>query len=423
MLSDPDTAQFLLSSSRVGTDAPLGSQSRPSTLSEDNGELLAGFRMDSSALIETRTTALAGSRTLEAARKLFRPPTDDDAGGGDDDEALPEPDDDVTAALPEDTTNPGPGTDTDAPPSSQPRQPPAYITRLKGAINDYTDGHFAFMNSFVHLFITGAVPFIGIPPLPFLTHLLYLCDRRFAQCMKFVFCAFDTHRRRKICAVVAASVNADPVVVREMNELVSEPDFDSRLDASVRDSTTSDARALNAKLQSMLKLGLEDVEYTQGARSGKLIQMKAQQFYCGQNLLFVTIAPYPEGSALMLKIALGKPDSPLATDAEALAAFKIPDKRARSDLASLDPAATVIHFKRLMHVVYHHLLKILPSGMLHAPKPFSSAEREAGLWGKPVCASSVDEEQVCFLSLTGLYVLSVVIVAANDGIKSSPSTG
>ena len=114
-------------------------------------------------------------------------------------------------------------------------------TNLQAPINEFTNR--IFVNAFPYHFLLG----IGdgektSDSLP--GHLLLWHDQRFATHDRFIFYSYDLLRRWAVARGVSCRVKGDRSSVEQFSELVSEPDFDKKLEAAIEKPNAAESSRL-----------------------------------------------------------------------------------------------------------------------------------------------------------------------------------
>ena len=230
-------------------------------------------------------------------------------------------------------------------------------------VNEFTGN--VILNGFPYLFLHGT----GAPRGPddsSTRRLLLWHDNRFAIDQRFVFYLYNMKQRWAAAQGVSAKVKSDRSAIESFNELISEQNFESRLQNAVHHPMSPDARRLMSCVQPLLSASGQRVPFGPAERSSTIARMCALVHFAGLPLWFWTISPSDVDNLLALRIA-GVQFPPM------------PGLQARAQAIAHNPVAAARAFHELINSLLTNFFG-LASESSHQRKsasPFSSDVRRS----------------------------------------------
>jgi len=295
------------------------------------------------------------------------------------------------------------------------------VAREREPVNEYTENDKLLYGAYWFDFLLKkGIRNVGSQTVQARRQVLLQFTNRFARNHELVFLLANQAQRHGHASGVAASIKSDKASFAKFAALVTDQDFQARLETAIANPTGQEAKTIMAEVSPWLVKSSKYVLFSTVARNHDVTKLMNIQRNCGTPSIFATISPDDSHHPLFIRFTIGtiKPNAFPATDEghalpEALqnghAAFtgkhgeeggamefmiKLDNTSLGRRLAS-NPVAAAEVYNRMLSAVWTILLGIAPShqGGRGSKKSEACESRPRGLFGPMRAAFGATEEQ------------------------------
>ncbi len=287
------------------------------------------------------------------------------------------------------------GTSGPGPPNPTVRAAAALLSKRDSTpVNDVLDSTETFYDAFPDLFLFGkGGPHNGAPSIPWSSHCLNQWDNRAAECIPFLFTAWDVWKRHQSMYGASAHIRDSPGNQRRVLNFLNSINRTNLVHA-LEAGDEEGAKQVCAPLDGMLKLVTAKTPWTKGALSEVYGTICAYFGFFGSPTWFITVNPSDIHSPLAFGLTKrGSPDEITVLTPD------LPQLGRRADAVNRNPVAAANFFRVVIDAVTGIIIGINDEKLSVKSQPTHCERAERpGAFGVPtafVRAAACEPAHMC----------------------------